>query len=463
MPTPKSIYQIKVTLTDSKLPIWRRILVADTTTLIQLHAILQTVMGWADYHLHMFTINGQIYGNPEDDEFGNMGTKNESRFKLNQLAGREGFKFRYEYDFGDSWLHDLLVEKILPVEKDTHYPVCVAGKRACPPEDSGGVGGYEEILEASTNPKHPEHDRYLEWIGKNFDPEHFDLDEVNKALCHPRNRREADPGINGQDYSQPPTAGDEILAKIAIWVSGLDEKQFALTESLAVRRDMVTFLSYLNKNRVVGTQSTGNLPLKAVREICTQFANPPVLDTKIGDQVFKLRSEDDVWQLFFLHMLANSGGLVTGGQARTWKVTPSGEAFLNAAAPLQLGFMLDVWWHYEDWRIAFPVSGLSGGLPSDFNKITLKCLLELPVGKSVSYEPFADKLIKETRFTWPSIDQTFVNSTMRSAIERMVILPLIEFGIIESENGMKDISGSKFSKLSKICLTPFGKRLLETM
>lgn len=459
MSTSKTVYQIKVTLNDSKPPIWRRVLVEDTTTLSKLHTILQTVMGWEDYHLHMFTINGHIYGDPEDDEFGDMGTKNESRFKLNQLVGREGFKFRYEYDFGDSWLHDLVVEKILPAEKDTHYPVCVAGKRACPPEDSGGVWGYEEILEASTNPKHPQHREYKEWIGKNFDPEHFDLGEVNKVLHHPRSRREADEQVDHQHL----TAGEEVLAKIATWVSSLDEKQFALTESLAVRRDMVTFLSYLNENRVVGTQSTGNLPLKAVREICAKFASPPVLDEKLGDKVYKLRSENNVWPLFFLHMLANTGGLVTGGQARTWKVTPSGVAFLNAAAPLQLGFMLDVWWHYEDWRIAFPVSGLSGGLPSDFNKITLKRLLELPVEKSVSYEPFADQLIKETRFTWPSIDQTFVNNTMRSAIERMVILPLIEFGIIESKYGMKDIGGSKFSKLSKICLTSFGKGLLETL
>lgn len=230
-----------------------------------------------------------------------------------------------------------------------------------------------------------------------------------------------------------------------------------------MRRDMSTFLSYLNDNRVVGTQSTGNLPLKAVREICSKFVNPPVLDEKLVDRVYKLRSEDDVWQLFFLHMLANTGGLVTDGQARTWKVTPSGNSFLTAPAPIQLGFMLDVWWHYEDWRIAFPVSGLSEGLPSDFNKITLKRLRELPVGKSTSSESFADQVIKETRFTWPSIDQTFANNTMRSAIERMVILPLIEFGIIESEYGMKDIGGSKFSKLSKICLTSFGKGLLEVL
>ena len=459
MSTSKTVYQIKVTLSGSKPPIWRRILVADTTTLSKLHTILQTVMGWADYHLHMFTINGQIYGDPEDDEFGDMGTKNESRFKLNQLVGREGFKFRYEYDFGDSWLHDLLVEKIKPAEKGVYYPICVAGKNACPPEDVGGIGGYANFLEAMANPRHPEHKEYKEWIGGKFDSDRFDLNEVNESLRHPRRREET----AEQAFYEPAQSGEQILARITAWVDRLDKEQFDFIESLAVRQDMVTFLSYLDNNRAVGTQSTGNLPLKAVREICAQFVNPPKLDTVIGDTVYKLRSEDDVWPLFFLHMLANTSGLITGGPARTWKVTTEGKYFLNAIAPIQLGFMLDVWWHHEDWRIAFPVSGLSGGLPTDFNKITLKRLLELPVGKSISYEPFADLLIKETRFTWPSVDQTFVNNTMRSAIERMVLSPLVQFGVMESEYGLKDIGGSKFSKLSVIRLTPFGKRLLETL
>jgi hypothetical protein len=388
-----------------------------------------------------------------------MGTKNESRFKLNQLVGREGFKFRYEYDFGDGWLHDLMVEKIKPVEKGVYYPICVAGKNACPPEDVGGIGGYANFLEAMADPRHPEHREYKEWIGGKFDSERFDLNGVNDGLRYPSRREEPDE----QDFYEPDQSGEQILANIATWVGGLDKEQIDLIELLAVRRDMVTFLSYLDGNRVVGTQSTGNLPLKAVREICAQFVNPPVLDEKLGDRVYKLRSEEDVWQLFYLHMLANAGGLVTGGQARVWKVTPSGNSFLTAPAPIQLGFMFDVWWHYEDWRIAFPVSGLSGGLPSDFNKITLKRLLELPVGKLISYEPFADQLIKETHFTWPSLDQTFVNNTMRSAIERMVILPLVQFGVMESEYGMKDIGDSKFSKLSAIRLTPFGKGLLETL
>ena len=458
MSASKTVYQIKVTLNDSKPPIWRRILVADTTTLIQLHTILQTVMGWDDYHLHMFTINDQIYGNPEDDEYGDMGTKNESRFKLNQLVGREGFKFRYEYDFGDSWLHDLIVEKILLAEEGMRYPVCIAGKRACPPEDSGGVWGYKEILEASTNSKHPEHDRYLEWIGENFDPERFNLEHVNEGLRHPRRAR-----MDDQDFYEPPQTDNKIEKKIFNWAQRLDKKQLALVESLALRRDMMTFLSYLNKNRVVGTQSTGNLPLKAVREICTQFVNPPALEEKIGDKIYKIRSEDDVYPLYYLHTLASMGGFVMGGQARAWKLTTEGYEFLNAPASIQLGFMLALWWYQTDWRIAFSVSGLDRGLPKGFDSISLKHLLELPVGKSIFYEPFADKLIKETHFTWPSADQSFVNNTMRSAIERMVIMPLVQFGVMESEYAMKDIGGSKFSKLFVIRLTSLGKGLLGTL
>ena len=113
----KSVYQLKVTLDDSKPPIWRRILVSENITLDSLHEILQIVMGWENYHLHMFTINGQIYGDPEDDEYGYLGTKNEARYRLDQLSLREKSKFSYEYDFGDSWDHTILVEKILRLQE----------------------------------------------------------------------------------------------------------------------------------------------------------------------------------------------------------------------------------------------------------------------------------------------------------------------------------------------------------
>lgn len=180
MPTPKNIYQIKVTLNDSKPPIWRRILVPDSISLHQLHTILQIVMGWTNSHLHQFIIDDVYYGDPEDDEYGEM--ENEKRFRLNQFVERKGFKFIYEYDFGDSWEHTVHVEAILPVEKGRKYPVCLEGKRACPLEDIGGVWGYDDFLKAFADPKHPEHDDIVEELGEDFDPEYFDMEDVNLGL-----------------------------------------------------------------------------------------------------------------------------------------------------------------------------------------------------------------------------------------------------------------------------------------
>jgi hypothetical protein len=124
------------------------ILVPGNTTLLMLHDILQIVMGWEDYHLHMFTIEGLFYGNPADDEYGELGTANEASYKLSQVIEREGQRFGYEYDFGDSWEHTLLVEKIFLPQESVHYPMCLKGRRACPPEDVGGVWGYGYFLEA---------------------------------------------------------------------------------------------------------------------------------------------------------------------------------------------------------------------------------------------------------------------------------------------------------------------------
>ncbi len=174
------VYQMKVTLEDSKPPIWRRIQVTSDTTLYRLHKILQVVMGWSDYHLHEFIIDNMHYGEPSPDYTFKM--KNEKTVKLNQVLFKEGTKFTYIYDFGDYWRHKILVEKILPLESDKHYPICLKGKHACPPEDCGGIWSYYDFLKTIQNPNHPEHDHMLEWVGGSFDPEAFDLDEINQKL-----------------------------------------------------------------------------------------------------------------------------------------------------------------------------------------------------------------------------------------------------------------------------------------
>jgi hypothetical protein len=180
MPSKARIYQVKVTLNASEPPIWRRVLVPGDVTLERLHYILQVAMGWTNSHLHQFFVGQTSFGQPHPDYGFEM--RDERRVKLSQIASGEGFTFRYEYDFGDSWLHNLVVEKALEPEPGQEYPVCVEGERACPPEDVGGVWGYEVFLDAIGDPDHPEHERYLEWIGGEFDPEEFDLDAVNAAL-----------------------------------------------------------------------------------------------------------------------------------------------------------------------------------------------------------------------------------------------------------------------------------------
>jgi len=178
-----AIYQFKVTLKESHPPIWRRIQVPDCT-LGELHEVLQVVMGWEDCHLHQFIVRGEYYGplDPEDREWG-MEKGDEEKISISQVAktGRK-VRFIYEYDFGDSWQHEILLEKILEPEPKVAYPRCIEGARACPPEDVGGIWGYGDFLVAISDPNHEDHDERLEWGGGEFDPEKFSVDKVNKEL-----------------------------------------------------------------------------------------------------------------------------------------------------------------------------------------------------------------------------------------------------------------------------------------
>jgi hypothetical protein len=174
------VYQLKVTLFGVEPPVWRRVQVNAGTTLDLLHAVVQAAMGWTNSHLHQFEANGVRYSSRRSDL---EGTKDESKVTLEQVAGDEGSRFSYEYDFGDGWLHEIRVEKISSAGGlYLTHPVCLAGARACPPEDCGGVGGYEGFLEAIRDPEHPEHRDMLDWIGGDFDPEEFDIAAVNREL-----------------------------------------------------------------------------------------------------------------------------------------------------------------------------------------------------------------------------------------------------------------------------------------
>src|SRR6266545_1868672 len=138
-------------------------------------------MGWTDSHLHQFKIGDARFAEP-DHEY-EPGPIDYRRLTLDQIARHRGSSCIYEYDFGDSWEHLIEVEDELPIES-VHAPVprCLGGERACPPEDCGGPPGYAEFLEAIRDPRHPEHDGHLEWVGGAFDPETFDVERVNRSL-----------------------------------------------------------------------------------------------------------------------------------------------------------------------------------------------------------------------------------------------------------------------------------------
>ncbi len=181
----KSIYQIRISLKGSKPPIWRRVLMTSNTSLSDLHYIIQIVMGWENAHLHQFIKNRTYYAEKmEEDDFWDMGNNVDYKgIKVSDLLKKEKDKIVYEYDFGDGWEHDVVLEKNLPADEKTNYPVCVKGKLNCPPEDCGGIWGYYELLDILSNPKHPQHKEMFEWMGEEeFDPKYFNPEEVNKYL-----------------------------------------------------------------------------------------------------------------------------------------------------------------------------------------------------------------------------------------------------------------------------------------
>jgi Plasmid pRiA4b ORF-3-like protein len=180
----KRLYQFKITLIEIHPPIWRRIQVKDCT-LDKLHGYIQTAMGWTNSHLHRFKINDKEYGDPDllDDEFENDECEDSTSTRLSDILPKTGkrFPFEYDYDFGDCWKHEVLFEGCVRAEPGGRYPVCVEGARACPPEDMGGVGGYEAYQEAMADPDHERHGEFMGWRGP-FDPEAFDAAKTTKAM-----------------------------------------------------------------------------------------------------------------------------------------------------------------------------------------------------------------------------------------------------------------------------------------
>jgi hypothetical protein len=178
-----TIYQVKVGLRGAKPPIWRRLEVPADVDLAELHTILQVAFDWDDSHLHVFETPYGRFGIADRD----LDHRAEESVTLGQVAPGVGSKLRYTYDFGDDWEHEILVEKVLEADGATTYPRCTGGRRAAPPEDCGGVWGYDHLLRVLKDPADPEHAERLEWMGlddpADLDPAAFDITAVNSALA----------------------------------------------------------------------------------------------------------------------------------------------------------------------------------------------------------------------------------------------------------------------------------------
>lgn len=179
-----SVHQLKVTLRGVKPPVWRRIVVRSDLSLGELAPILGGAMGWLGGHLHMFDVDGTSYGSPDPDWPSD--DLDESEFRLGQVLPSVRDKMRWDYDFGDGWEHNVVVEKIFEAEPGVESPICLAGKRTCPPEDCGGPHGYARLLEVLADPSHPKHEELKEWAPIDFDPHYFDIEEAGLEMRSPR-------------------------------------------------------------------------------------------------------------------------------------------------------------------------------------------------------------------------------------------------------------------------------------
>ena len=179
------LYQLKITLRGAKPAIWRRIQVRDCT-LDRLHEHIQTTMGWTNSHLHHFEVDGQLYGDPQlmEENLHEMNYRDSTITLLSDIVPKDKrrIRFRYKYDFGDSWEHEVLFEGCPDPDKGRKYPVCLEGKRACPPEDVGGVSGYAEFLKTINDRDHGERVEMLEWAEGWFDPDEFDAATATKSM-----------------------------------------------------------------------------------------------------------------------------------------------------------------------------------------------------------------------------------------------------------------------------------------
>ena len=460
--TAKKILQLKITLKEIKPPIWRRVLVSDQITLLDLHDVIQAVFGWEGYHLHEFKIRNVLYGDPEDSEFMDYVKEDEYLYQLGDFNFNKGSQFTYLYDFGDNWSHTVLVEKVLPFDKKARLPQFVDGKRAAPPEDVGGEYGYQNLVAAINDPNHEEHEDYLIWSGGDFDPETFDkklaeyrcelLAQAHNEWNILRNLWEEDP----YDWVDPQLAR-------ALWLKTLQKKDLEKIKDLPLLKDVNTLLNYLRDNKVTGTSSTGNLSQKAVREFSALMTDPPALKFEIGKYSHELKNEADVWPVYFVHLMVYWAELIEGGKGKVWQLTDKGTNFLEVSPAEQLHILFCGWWFRGDWlqtrlrysRIAY--------LPVEFPKIIHFLLTSAFPSKLIKSGEFSEQVMEVFDYRKKYTKDDYKFNLICDEIEEIIISPLEALGFIVGNHTEKISFGEIYKELIDFQLSEFGREALRTM
>jgi len=234
-------------------------------------------------------------------------------------------------------------------------------------------------------------------------------------------------------------------------------------EEAATRRDMAVLLAYVRENKVVGTQSAGNMPLKDIREVAARITHPLRLEVEIGGRTYTPHSEEEVWPLHFLRILAEVGGLIKTGRARRWQITAQAARLIETQPQVQAAFLLAVWWYRVNWLVAYPYTGMGDHLPPHFAMTALDGLRAQPVGTYVTFSRYADPLISRTGLTWTAQESRSADQVLRTAVERMVITVLAGFGAVERRDRKKPLGSGTIMELEAIQVTPWGGALLEAV
>ena len=451
---------LKISLDFIKPEIYRTIMFPARMTLLDLHHVIQYCFGWEDRHLFIFQVKDMAFVNSLDWEEDAYRYQDAGAAVMADLIPKHvgtGDKFNYEYDLGNGWRHTILIKKLETDDEDVLMPVCIDGKRASPPEDFGGPFMYQKYLESRQSPNGSDINDEMFWIPDDFDPEEIDIGEINKKLLkdYPIHTLEHESSWVTQVHSF-----SHFSEFSSDWTQKAtpEEKKFA--EALPFRRDMVTLLNYLKDHRVKGTKATGNFPLKHIRAMTAQFVNPPVLDEELGGRVYKLRTEDEVPDLVFIHSFANAAQLILGGEGLEWHLSFLGEQFLSHAPYEQVWYLDNNWFERLNWFYWYPWEDYDHLIDHHtFQDLIVDILLSFQSNKKIKIKRLVTELDKKSP-KWISFSRSYDPARWKKHfLLNVVIDPMEKLGILHLESG--DDPSEIVNFVDDFQVTDFGKSILK--